>query len=42
MSVYPRPVKDWITRHGGLAAQMKKVANGADLWALVDPCPEGF
>jgi hypothetical protein len=42
MSVYPAPVKDWISRHGGLGAQMKKVFNGPELWAIVDPCPEDF
>jgi hypothetical protein len=42
LSVYPQAVKDWIRRHGGLTAQMKKVVNGADLWAIVDPCPEDF
>ena len=42
MSVYPQAVKDWIRRHGGLTAQMKKVFNGTDLWAIVDPCPEDF
>ena len=40
MSYYPPSVKAWIARHGGLSAQMKKVANGADLWAIVDPCPD--
>jgi hypothetical protein len=42
MSVYPPSVKDWIKRQGGLAAQMKHLKNGADLWAIVDPCPEEF
>jgi len=40
MSYYPATVKDWIGRQGGLAAQMKKVFNGTELWAIVDPCPE--
>ena len=40
MSYYPPSVKDWIARQGGLSAQMKKVFNGTDLWAIVDPCPE--
>ncbi len=40
MSFYPPTVKDWIARHGGLTAQMKKVFNGTDLWAIVDPCPD--
>ena len=40
MSYYPRPVKDWIARKGGLSAEMKKVFNGKDMWTIVDPCPE--
>jgi hypothetical protein len=40
MSYYPASVKDWIARQGGLSAQMKKVFNGTELWAIVDPCPE--
>jgi hypothetical protein len=42
MEVYPRTVKNWIARHGGLTATMKKVFNGTELWAIVDPCPEEF
>jgi hypothetical protein len=42
MSYYPQTVKEWITRHGGLTADMKKVKNGPALWAIVDPCPEEF
>lgn len=42
MSYYPRPVKEWIARQGGLTTQMKKVRNGVDLWKIVDPCPEEF
>ena len=42
LSIYPKPVKDWITRQGGLSAHMKYLKNGADLWAIVDPCPEAF
>lgn len=42
MSYYPRSVKDWIRRHGGLTTQMKHVKNGPELWAIVDPCPEEF
>src|SRR5205807_8686260 len=42
MAYYPPPVKQWIARHGGLTQQMKKVANGVELWELVDPCPEEF
>jgi len=42
MSVYPVAVKDWIARNGGLTAEMKKVFNGRELWAIVDPCPEDF
>ena len=40
MSIYPRPVKDWIRRHSGLAPQMKPLKNGHDLWMIVNPCPE--
>jgi hypothetical protein len=42
MSYYPETVKEWINRHGGLTTDMKKVKNGPDLWAIVDPCPEEF
>src|SRR5215813_466443 len=42
MSYYPQTVKDWIERKGGLTADMKRVINGKDLWAIVDPCPEEF
>jgi hypothetical protein len=40
MSVYPPSVKAWIARQGGLAEQMKHL-KGAELRAIVDPCPEG-
>jgi hypothetical protein len=42
VSYYPKPVKEWIRRHGGLTAEMKRVKNGPELWAIVDPCPEEF
>ena len=42
MQYYPQSVKDWIARHGGLTQKMKHVTNGAELWALVDPCPDEF
>ncbi len=42
MSVYPNPVKDWIARQGGLTPEMKKLRNGADLWMIVNPCPDWF
>ena len=42
MSYYPQTVKDWIARRGGLTADMKRVINGKDLWAIIDPCPEEF
>jgi hypothetical protein len=42
MSYYPQPVKDWIRRNGGLTTEMKKIKNGAELWKIVDPCPEEF
>ena len=40
MSYYPPAVKAWIARKGGLTAQMKRVLNGSQLWAIIDPCPE--
>ena len=40
MSYYPDTVKDWIRRNGGLTSDMKKIKNGAELWKIVDPCPE--
>jgi hypothetical protein len=42
MSYYPQPVKEWISRNGGLSTEMKKINNGPDLWKIVDPCPEDF
>jgi hypothetical protein len=42
MSYYPDTVKDWIRRNGGLTTEMKKIKNGADLWKIVDPCPDAF
>jgi hypothetical protein len=42
MSYYPQSAKDWIARNGGLTPQMKRVKNGPDLWAIVDPCPDEF
>lgn len=42
ISYYPSTVKDWLSRHGGLTPEMKRVKNGPELWAIVDPCPEEF
>jgi hypothetical protein len=42
MSYYPDPLKEWISRHGGLTTDMKKIKNGPELWAIIDPCPEEF
>ena len=42
MAYYPPPVKEWISRNGGLTSEMKKIKNGMDLWKIVDPCPEEF
>lgn len=42
MSYYPRALKDWISRQGGLTPQMKRLKNGADLWQVIDPCPDDF
>ena len=41
-SYYPQSVRDWISRNGGLTPEMKRVKNGPDLWAMVDPCPDEF
>ncbi len=42
MSYYPDPLKDWIRRNGGLTTEMKKIKNGAELWKIVDPCPDAW
>jgi len=42
LSYYPQPVKDWISRKGGLTPEMKRVENGPELWAMISPCPEEF
>jgi hypothetical protein len=42
LSVYPNPVKEWIDRQGGLTPEMKRLKNGADLWMIVNPCPDWF
>jgi hypothetical protein len=42
MSYYPNTVKEWITKHGGLTTEMKRVRNGPELWAILDPCPDDF
>jgi len=42
VSYYPKQVKDWIRRNGGLTANMKRVKNGPDLWTMLDPCPDEF
>jgi hypothetical protein len=42
MSYYPETVKEWLGRHGGLSQDTKKIKNGPELWAIVDPCPEEF
>ena len=42
MSYYPPSVKDWIKRKGGLTPEMKRVRNGPELWAMIDPCPDEF
>jgi len=42
LSYYPETLKEWITRHGGLTNDMKKIKNGPELWAIIDPCPEEF
>jgi hypothetical protein len=35
------PVK-WVKCLSGLTPDMKRVKNGPELWAIVDPCPEEF
>lgn len=40
MSYYPSTVKNWISRNGGLTAEMKRLRSGPDLWAMIDPCPD--
>ena len=42
VSYYPPSVKDWIKRQGGLTTEMKRVKNGPELWAMIDPCPDEF
>ena len=42
MTYYPETLKEWIAEKGGLARQMKTIKNGADLWAIIDPCPDEF
>jgi hypothetical protein len=42
VSYYPASVKQWIRRKGGLTSTMKRVHNGPELWAMVDPCPDEF
>lgn len=42
LSYYPRPLRDWINRQGGLTPQMKRLRNGPDLWRVIDPCPDDF
>jgi hypothetical protein len=39
MSHYPTSVREWIRSKGGLTPEMKRVRNGPELWAMVDPCP---
>jgi hypothetical protein len=42
LSYYPDTLKAWIDRHGGLTTDMKKIKNGPELWAIIDPCPEEY
>jgi hypothetical protein len=42
MSYYPASVKAWIARKGGLTPEMKRLKNGPELWAVIDPCPDEF
>jgi hypothetical protein len=42
MSFYPDTVRDWIRRNGGLTTEIKMIRNGAELWRIVDPCPDAW
>lgn len=42
LSYYPPTLQDWIAQHGGLGRKMKTIRNSAELWAIVDPCPDEF
>lgn len=42
LSYYPETLKDWIDQQGGLGRKMKTIRNGAELWSIVDPCPDEF
>ena len=42
LSYYPQPVKEWISRNGGLTPELKRVRNGPELWEMISPCPEEF
>lgn len=42
MSYYPHTLQDWIAQQGGLGRQMKTIKNGAELWTIIDPCPDEF
>jgi hypothetical protein len=40
MAYYPETVKRWLSRHGGLTSDTKKIKYSPELWAIVNPCPE--
>src|SRR6476646_6753360 len=40
MSYYPETVRVCFCFNGTATTEMKKIKNGADLWKIVDPCPE--
>ena len=42
LSYYPKSVKKWISRNGGLTPEMKRVKNGPELWEMISPCPDEF
>jgi hypothetical protein len=42
LSYYPKSLRRWIDRNGGLTPQMKRLRNGPDLWQILDPCPDDF
>jgi hypothetical protein len=40
MEHYPKALREWLSRHGGLTSETKKLKSGPDLWAIVNPCPQ--
>jgi hypothetical protein len=42
LTYYPRSLREWIARKGGLTPEMKRLRSGPDLWRVIDPCPDDF